>query len=284
MQGNGQTMMTKPHISSDNKCEHCGGSGWYIYDQPVKEYMSENGLENIYGDRNFAITVSKRCPWCNGGLMTQAKAVKKTADIPSTFYDKRMADFDWGVYVDDSGNAVETTQQQKGVTAFIDQFEKWERENIGLYIYSGTKGSGKTFLASCICNELMNKMAIKTRFVSASQLIDISQSGDKAAFDEYKRTPMKLLYECKLLVIDDLGQRGGEWIEDILFTLLDMRMTNRRMTIITSNMSINQLPYNERITDRINKICMPFHLPEVEVRTKETSEARRKLLKELGWD
>ena len=71
-------------------------------------------------------------------------------------------------------------------------------------------------------------------------------------------------------------------MEDILFKLLDDRMTNSRMTMITSNLTIQELPFNERITDRINKLCMPFHLPEICVRSKEIRESRQELLKELS--
>ena len=85
-------------------------------------------------------------------------------------------------------------------------------------------------------------------------------------------------------VIDDLGQKntGKEWLEDELFKLLDYRMTNNRMTLVTSNLDIKQLPFNERIKDRLEKITVEMHLPEVCVRTKEARENRQALFKELG--
>lgn len=282
MQGSDKaTTMQQP--TSLNKCERCGGTGMYMFMQKASEYAKERGVPHIYKE-DWEIPVGRPCPFCNGGFADDVIKVKRSADIPNSFYNKRLSDFDWNVYVTDDGKTFDTSSQQNGVKSFIDQFSKWENQNMGLYIYSKTKGSGKTFLASCICNELMDKVAIRTRFVSASQLIDISQSGDKNANDEYKRNPMKLLHECKFLVIDDLGQKnlGSEWLEDILFKLLDDRMINSRMTMITSNLPIQELPFNERITDRINKLCMPFHLPEICVRSREIIEARQKLLRELN--
>lgn len=282
MQDNAKaTMMQQP--TSLNKCERCGGSGMYIFEQKASEYAKERGLPTIYEDDPY-IWVGKPCPFCNGGFADDVVKAKKSSDIPSSFYDKRLKNFDWGVYVADDGTVSDTTSHQNGIKSFVEQFDVWEKKNMGLYIWSKTKGSGKTFLASCICNELMNTKAIRTRFISASDLIDISQSGDKNASDEYKRNPMKLLYECKFLVIDDLGQKnlGSEWLEDILFKLLDERMTRARMTIITSNLAIQELPFNERVTDRINKLCFPFHLPEICVRSKEIRESRQELMKELN--
>lgn len=283
MSDNASNTMTKQPTSLNNVCERCGGTGMYMFMQKASEYAKERGVPHIYGDRDWEIPVGKPCPFCNGGFADDVIKVKKSADIPNSFYNKRLSDFDWNVYVSDNGITFNTSSQQDGIKSFIDQFKIWEKKNMGLYIWSKTKGSGKTFLASCICNELMDKVAIRTRFVSASQLIDISQSADKNANDEYKRNPMKLLHECKFLVIDDLGQKnlGGEWLEDILFKLLDDRMINSRMTMITSNLEIQELPFNERITDRINKLCMPFHLPEICVRSKEIRENRQELLKEL---
>lgn len=284
MHDNDKVTLTKqPASLTPNKCQRCGGTGMFMFMQKASEYAKERGVPHIYKE-DWEIPVGKPCPFCNGGFADDVIKVKKSADIPNSFYNKRLSDFDWSVYVSDDGKTIDTSSQQSGVRSFIEQFEIWEKKNMGLYIYSKTKGSGKTFLASCICNELMNKQAIRTRFVSASQLIDISQSGDKNANDEYKRNPMKLLHECKFLVIDDLGQKnlGNEWLEDILFKLLDDRMVNSRMTMITSNLAIQELPFNERITDRINKLCMPFHLPEICVRSKEIRESRQELLKELN--
>lgn len=272
--------------SIQNKCTYCGGDGLYTFMQLASEYAKERGVEDIYASRPqpYYIPVGKKCPYCNGGLAEDVKLVRKNSDIPTTFYDKRMKDFDWNAYVKDDGTLIDTTSTRKGVEAFINQFDVWEKKNIGLYICGRTKGSGKTFLASCICNELMYSRAIKTRFIRASELIDISQSGDKNAYDEYKRNPIKLLYECKLLVIDDIGQKntGMEWLEDEMFKLLDYRMTNGRMTLVTSNLDIKQLPFNERIKDRLEKITVEMHLPEICVRTKEARENRQALFKELG--
>ena len=256
-----------------HKCERCNGTGMYIFEQKASEYAKENGLPNIY-KTDFTIPVGKRCPFCNGGFADNVKVAKKLSGIPEAFYNKRLDAFDWSVYVDERGNLIDTQAQQDGIKSFIEKFDVWESKNIGLYIYSRMKGAGKTTLASCICNELMYQKAIRTRFVNASSLIDISQTSDA-----------KLLYECKFLVIDDLGQKhlGNDWLEDILYKVLDERMVNKRMTLITSNVEIKALPFNERITDRIDKLCMPFHLPEICVRSKETREQRQELLKELGW-
>lgn len=248
----------------------------------MKEYQLRNGLENIWGDRNDEIWTSAPCPDCRGGMAGRVNTVKKGAEIPATYYDSRMDAFEWD-YIDNSGRKVDTAGLKKMVNAFIGKFDTWEQKNIGLYLFSNVKGSGKTFLASCICNELMAQKAIKTRFVNANELINIAQSGDKSSMDKYKREPLQLLKDCKLLVIDDLGQKNGQsgWIEDVLYQILDDRMNNRRITIITSNYAIDALPMDERITERINMMCYPLQLPEVKMRAKEAQKTRAELMREV---
>ena len=278
------SMVTSDSAIDHVKCPKCGGSGWIIFEQNIKDYCRENGKENIYGERDFTINVQKKCSYCSGGLPERVEQTKKSAGIPESFYDKRYSAFDWNIYRDERGELIDTTLTQKIVGSFIEQFGVWEKKGMSLYLFSGTKGAGKTFLASCICNELMNRLAIRTRFVNASDLISISQSGDKNSHDPYEREPLKLLYECKFLVIDDLGQKntGSEWLEDILYKILDDRMNRGRLTLITSNITISNLPFDERLTDRIDKMCYSIALPEVSVRHKETGQNKVDLLKSVG--
>jgi len=252
------------------------------FEKPAEVYAKERGIENIYGS-GIKLWVAANCPDCNGGFEERVNTAKKNAGIPETFYDKRLDAFDWDLYIKDDGTPVDTSSHKKVVDSLINEFGKWENENMGLYIYSLSKGTGKTFLASCICNELMSKYAIRTRFVNASDLIDISQSGDPDSYDEYKRNPMKLLYECKFLVIDDLGQKkNSDWLEDILYKLIDERMRNKRQTMITSNIKMQSLPYDDRIKTRLESICVPLHIPETIIRSKESRDKKNKFYQEMG--
>ena len=249
----------------------------------MRDYISEFNLQNIYADANFETYVSRKCPTCSGGMWGRVNTAKKYAGIPTTFYDKRLAEFDWSLYEKKNGQPEDTSLQQKIVTSYVKDFEKWDKAHKGLYIYSGTKGSGKTFLASCICNELMEKAAIRTRFVNCSDLIDIAQSGDKNSYEELKRDPVKLLKECKLLVLDDIGQKtGNAYLEDLLYKIVDERLRNERLTIYTSNLKISELPFDDRITDRIGATTTSVYIPETMIRARKAKEENMKFLKEMG--
>ena len=175
-------------------------------------------------------------------------------------------------------------KKQSLIESFLTYYQEWRKKGHGLYIFSKTKGSGKTFLASCICNELMERYGIKTRFVSATQLLEISQSGDKESPDEYKREPIKLLCNCELLVLDDIGQKksGYDWMNEVVFRIIDDRMTKRLVTVFTSNLQVQELSLDDRIIERIQKMSFMVSLPEYNVRSKESYDEKTLFLKELG--
>ena len=270
-----------PHLkaySTDlSKCPQCGGSGYVLRRMVTPESKS------IYGE-DIPVEVAMECPSCNGGHDIKVESAMKIADIPQAYYDKRYNAFDWGIYTDSEGNSIDLSKQKGFVDSFLSAFDKWEAYGLGLYIWSRTKGSGKTFLASCLCNELINKYAMRTKFVSATNLLNIAQSGNKEAFNEYERDPIALLCNCKLLVIDDLGQKnsGTEWMTDILFRITDERMNKKLITIITSNIKMSELSMDDRVVDRINKMCQPIPLPDFCVRAKESNSMKVELFKELG--
>lgn len=256
-----------------SKCPVCGGSGW----ASDKRYIPE-----MYGETSTEYAIP--CPACKGGHDKKVANVKGRANVPKAFYDADMSKFDWDLYIDDKGGRVDLSLQRKFVNSFIQDYPMWEAHGLGLYIWSHMKGSGKTFLASCICNELMKNNAMTTRFVSASDLINLAQSADKSSADKYERDPIGLLCDCKLLVIDDIGQKntGDKWLQDILFRILDKRMNNRAVTIITSNIRLAQLEFDDRIVDRINRIVQPIPLPDYCVRVKQADEEKKRFLRERG--
>ena len=55
---------------------------------------------------------------------------------------------------------------------------------------------------------------------------------------------------CDLLLIDDLGaQKNSEWSREVLYLLIDRRYRDVRPTIVTSNLTLDQI--SELIDDRI---------------------------------
>ena len=254
-------------------CPRCKGGGW------ITVRKSTPRSKFVYGD-DRELEYAEKCPECNGGEKQIVQDIRERANIPATYYDASIENFKWDIYLDENKNVVDTSMQRKFVESFINDFEKWQEKGIGFYIFSKTRGTGKTFLASCICNSLMTKYKIATKFVSASNLISLSKQERLG-----EKNPIDVMCECKVLVLDDIGQKatGEEWMNDLLFKIIEARYQNKLVTLFTANSKCDELRgIDDRVTSRINKISQNIPLPEYSFRLKESNENKAKFYKELG--
>lgn len=279
MDQNKENIMSNLSSKESVTCPLCGGSGL------VLEKVDSSDIYGMNADGSPVMSeVAVKCRFCNGGHIQRVKTVMNGSGIPEAYKGKYLNNFNWSIYRDTAGKVIDISRQKEFIEKFTDHFQKWEEIGVGLYIWSHMKGSGKTYLASCICNELMKKLAIDTKFVSVSNILELSKSADKASTNKYEKDPILALCDCRLLVIDDLGQKqsGSDWITDVLFRILDNRLNNHKVTIITSNINQSELSLDDRVVDRINRATQPIPLPDYCVRAEETNKIKRQLFKELG--
>lgn len=255
-----------------SECPMCKGGGWIIVRKATQKSRDAYGKEIL-------LDYAEPCPHCNGGEQKKVTEIRERANIPASYYDASIENFKWDIYLDNKGNVIDISMQKKFIESFLMDFEKWQARGIGLYIQSRTRGTGKTFLASCLCNSLMVKYKIATKFVSASELINLSKNAIPG-----EKNPIDVLCECKVLVLDDIGQKttGEEWMNDLLFKIIESRYQNKLVTIFTSNIKSTDLRLDDRITSRIEKMSQNIPLPEYSFRSKEAHDEKAGFYKELG--
>lgn len=191
--------------------------------------------------------------------------------IPFNYLDADSSKFKWDIYEED------VAIQQRVAKSFIQSFDSYQKEGKGLYIYSKTKGSGKTFLACVLANEIMNRRDLSVKFISVPELLEMTKQSYK---DFAERENINKIYAAELLILDDLGAEiKKEWIDTELFRLIDYRYTHKRVTIFTSNISIESLKLNDRIVDRIFSMCIKLNLPEKSIRAMQAENDNIKFLK-----
>lgn len=135
---------------------------------------------------------------------------------------------------------------------FVTNFEKEEQKNL---LFTGKTGLGKTFLSSCIANELLNQgktVLYQTASVMLDTIIDYRFGKANVSKNIYDH-----LLNVDLLIIDDLGTEGTNQMKLVeLFNILNSRLLNTNKgtkTIISTNLSLQSLfdNYDERIVSRI---------------------------------
>ena len=118
----------------------------------------------------------------------------------------------------------------------------------------GPSGLGKSFLCSCIAKEVLDN-GFSVIYLSAPEFFGFFE---KYHFHHGEETVdydfLESLYECDLLILDDLGTEVISSVtQSDLFQTINRRINEQKCTVISTNFSISQLSqvYSERITSRI---------------------------------
>ena len=162
---------------------------------------------------------------------------------------------------------------------YVEQWQTMRSENLGLLLWGGV-GTGKSFLAGCIANALMEQEvpARMTNFARILNELNSSFSGRNDIVDKLCRYP--------LLVIDDFGmERGTEYALEQIYNIVDSRYRSRKPLIVTTNLTLDEIRHPQdtthaRIYDRLLEMCVPVSCIGVSLR-KENAQEKLERLKSL---
>lgn len=138
-------------------------------------------------------------------------------------------------------------------------------------LFYGKVGSGKTFLSKCITKELIDK-GFSVLYFSSGSLTDFffnKYSGPEGITTDD-------IYTCDLLIIDDLGTEApNNTVISKFYGLLDSRLSNKRSTIISTNLDLTSLRdiYSERVLSRIaySYEILNINCPDIRIQKRKKS-------------
>lgn len=144
--------------------------------------------------------------------------------------------------------------------------------NMNLLLY-GSTGLGKTFMCNCIASALLRK-EISVLYQTAFSLFEIIETHkfNKQIESEENKINYNMIFECELLIIDDLGTEvGNSFTNAELFNIINERLITNKKVIISTNLSLEQLrdTYSERITSRVFNNFVPLKFYGEDLRYKQ---------------
>lgn len=157
---------------------------------------------------------------------------------------------------------------QNTVNACRNFIKTFDSDYHNLFFY-GTVGTGKSFLSGCIAKELIENGRSVIYFSAVRLFETLSQiSFDHKSKEELHSTHHDL-YQCDLLIIDDLGtELTNNFVTTQLFSCLNERHMRRKPTIISTNLSLEELRnrYSDRIFSRIMSSYQIYKLSGPDIR------------------
>ena len=149
---------------------------------------------------------------------------------------------------------------------YVQHWDEFLASSTGLLLW-GDVGTGKSFIAGCIANALLDKgvPVIMTNFARLLNKLTDMYSGDRNAYiDSFKKYP--------LMIIDDLGvERNSEFAREQVFSVIDSRYRSQLPMIVTTNLSLEELKdttdlSRTRIYGRVMERCLPIRVNEQNIR------------------
>lgn len=176
---------------------------------------------------------------------------------------------------DDKGNSRLSDIAER----YVKNFESLKDKGKGLLLFGGV-GTGKTFIASCIVNSLIDKgyRCLVTNMPRIINTVGGTYDGRQEYIDSLNR------YD--LLVIDDLSaERDTEFSGEIVNQVIDSRYRSGLPLIVTTNLTSSEIKNpadvrKQRLYSRLMEMCVPVEVKGKD-RRKEKLNAEYGEMKEL---
>lgn len=232
---------------------------------PPSEYMGEDGLLHCSvchkkTQTRFDFLGEEKLVPCICDCRKKQIAEREEAERKEAIERQRKICFaetnmaNWTFANDDRNRPKISDAMQRYVANFPD----FKKQGRGLLLY-GSVGTGKTYYAASVANALLDNgySVLMTNFARLSnQLQGTWEKND--VIDDLNR--------YSLVILDDLGaERKSEYMQEIVFNIIDSRYRTGLPFFITTNLPIEEIKKPSdvtfsRIYDRILERCFPIEI------------------------
>lgn len=233
----------------------------------------------IFGEMKTPFCLCK----CEVEKRDREEAERKQAERERRISERRRIGFPesdmqkWTFANDDLKNPRITQAMQK----YVENYPELRKTGQGLLLY-GEVGRGKTYAAAEVANALIDKgySVLMTNFKRIENTVCGMYEGKQEYYDSLNR--------FDLLILDDLAaERKTEYMQEIVYNIIDARYRAGKPMIITTNLTSAELKnpqdiMNKRIFDRVLERCLPIEVTGINRRHAKTAASFKELNDLLG--
>ena len=256
---------------------------------PDSEYIGEDGLlrcsicnQKTQTRIKYPFSDEERVVRCKCGCKTDYDRMQERQALEETerrrsvcFCETNMANWN---FANDDGKNPKLSEAMKN---YVKNFTDFKKDGKGLLLY-GTVGTGKTYYAACIANALIDAgyRVLMTNFARLTNQIQGTFDGKQEYIDN--------LNNYTLLIIDDLGaERKSEFMQEMVFNIIDSRYRSGLPFIITTNLTAEEIKKPQdvgysRIYDRIIERCFPVEVSGTSRRRQNVKDTFFDVKEKLG--
>lgn len=222
-----------------------------------KCHTKKQTVVDLFGEQRKVMCLCKCAAERRDAMIAEHRKMERLREImrmrAAGFPESDMQN--WNFEHDDGANAKVTNIAKR----YVENFDKMRERGKGLIFY-GSVGTGKTFYSACIANALIDRglPCLVTNFSRLANTLNATFDGRQEYLDSLNR------YE--LLVIDDLAaERDTEYMGEIVQTIIDSRYRAKMPTIITTNLSAEEIKNpadirKQRTYSRLLEMCLPVEV------------------------
>ena len=254
-----------------------------------EDYIGEDGLlycgicgeaKQAYIPRNMFLGKDRRTRMCRCEREDQDRETKQRLEKEHRQKVKELQRncFRYSNYAEATfQNSKVVNKQSVFCQEYVKDWEEMRAKNIGM-LFWGDVGTGKTYLAACVANALIEK-EVSVRMLNFSHILNAGFETRNELIEEISR--------CSLLIIDDFGsERETEYGLETIHSVIDARYNCGKPMIVTTNLPLQIINnptdmMHKKIYDRL-KNCVPVQFTggsfRKDIGNQKKEEFRQKLL------